>query len=134
MVGPDYPTDPDFIESFAVVLTSYDNIRREYDAFLPMKSAVEGKKDGIYTGPLPRRGSYPLMVITWGTLIADEVTKITRSSSKTSLAARALEARKRIGMTGTPLENDYVELQTLLEFLRIKPWDSAITFNSVRKT
>ncbi|KAH7374258.1 P-loop containing nucleoside triphosphate hydrolase protein [Pyrenochaeta sp. MPI-SDFR-AT-0127] len=127
---PEYPMEPDHVESFSVVLTSYDDVRREYEAYRDIALYRDEMRNRSSLGPLPRRRSYPLMVIVFGTIIADEVTKITRSSSKTSRAACTLQALNRIGLTGTPLENDYVELQTLLEFLRIKPWDDAQVFNS----
>lgn len=121
----------DYVESFHVVLTSYDNVRRDYNQYRNIALARDKKESEAYSRPLPCRRSYPLMVITFGMIVADKVNKITRSSSKTSQAAWMLQAYKRIGLTGTPLENDYVEIQILLKFLRIEPWDDPLVFNSV---
>lgn len=119
------------MESHRVILTTYDNVRREHQAYLPVASVRDEKQVGNFKGPLPVRGSYPLMVLRFAVIIADEIGKASRSQSQTSAAMCAVQAEKRLGMTGTPLENDYDEIQTLIRWLRIEPWDDAEVFNQV---
>ena len=40
-----------------------------------------------------------------------------------------VRARRQLGLTGTPLENDYDEIRTLIKWLSIKPWGDAKVFN-----
>ncbi|KAI4649019.1 uncharacterized protein J4E78_008537 [Alternaria triticimaculans] len=74
-------------------------------------------------------GTYPLMVLGYAAVIAGEIGKASRSRSQTSQAMCALKTSKRLGLTGTPLENDYDEVQTLLKWLEIKPWNDRKVFN-----
>jgi len=74
-------------------------------------------------------GTYPLMVLEHAALIAGEVGKASRSRSQTSQAMCAPKTPKRLGLTGSPLENDYDEVQTLLKWLEIKPWNDRKVFN-----
>ncbi len=53
----------------------------------------------------------------WTWLILDEAQAIKNPGAQVSRAARALTARHRLALTGTPLENDLVELWSLFEFL-----------------
>jgi len=69
------------------------------------------------------------MILGYAAVIADEVGKASRSRSQTSQAMCALKTPKRLGLTGTPLENDYDEPQTLLKCLDIKPWNDRKVFN-----
>ncbi|KAI4707074.1 hypothetical protein J4E89_008012 [Alternaria sp. Ai002NY15] len=72
------------------------------------------------------RGS---MVLGYAAVIADQISKASRSRLQTSQAMCALKTPKRLGLTGTPLENDYDEVQTLLKWLDIKPWNDRKVFN-----
>ncbi|KAI4910541.1 uncharacterized protein J4E92_010470 [Alternaria infectoria] len=69
------------------------------------------------------------MLLRYALIIAAEMGKASRSRSETLKAMCALEAEKRMGLTGTPLENDYDEVQTLMKWLRIQPWNDIKVFN-----
>ncbi|MEX0794919.1 MAG: DEAD/DEAH box helicase [Pirellulaceae bacterium] len=77
-------------------------------------------------------GEVDLVVTTYGTVrrdittlreyafdyaILDEAQAIKNSSSQASKACRLLKARRRLAMTGTPVENHLGELWSLFEFL-----------------
>lgn len=90
-----------------------------------------------YTGAgreaaLKQLNDYHLIVTTYGTLrrdieqlrrhafdyaILDEAQAIKNASSQASKACRLLRARRRLAMTGTPVENHLGELWSLFEFL-----------------
>ena len=53
----------------------------------------------------------------WATLVLDEAQFIKNSQTKTSQAIRNLEARWRVGLSGTPLENHLGELWSLFRTL-----------------
>jgi SNF2 family DNA or RNA helicase len=120
---------PEELASNAVILTAFDNIRQEFARYKHIASAQDHKATGTYDGPSPVRDSYPIMLLTYAVIIADEIGKASRSRSQTSKAMCTLKTRKRLGLTGTPLENDYDEIQTLIKWLSIKPWDDAKVFN-----
>ena len=105
------------------------NVRQEYTRFKEIAAVLDGKKNKRYKGPLPIRGSYPSMLLRYAIIIADEISKASRSRSETSKAMCALQAEKRMGLTGTPLENDDDEVQTLMKWLRIEPWNDIKEFN-----
>ncbi|NOV00281.1 DEAD/DEAH box helicase [Paenibacillus planticolens] len=55
--------------------------------------------------------------ITWNTLCLDEAQNIKNAYTKQSQAIRGLEARHRIALTGTPLENRLTELWSIVDFI-----------------
>ncbi len=57
--------------------------------------------------------------IQWGTLVLDEAQAIKNSHTKTSQAVRRVEAKWRLALTGTPIENHLGELWSL--FRTISP-------------
>lgn len=117
--------------AYNVVLTTFETVRKEYMVYNDVFSARTALLAGELLRPLPRRDSYPLMVLRWSAIFVDEVACISRSTSITSVALRAVEACKRFGFTSTPLENDYTELQTLTKFLQVAPWKDTERFEEV---
>ncbi|KAJ9460624.1 Chromatin structure-remodeling complex subunit snf21 [Diplonema papillatum] len=59
----------------------------------------------------------PLLNARWSALVVDEGHKLNNATSLFSLRARCLQARHRVLLTGTPLQNDLHELWALLNFL-----------------
>ncbi len=64
-----------------------------------------------------RRDIELLTQIQWGELILDEAQNIKNPRAKQTQAVRRLEARNRIALTGTPVENRLSELWSIMEFL-----------------
>jgi hypothetical protein len=54
-----------------------------------------------------------LSKVHWGTLVLDEAQKIKNSVTKTAQAVRQLDAKWRLALTGTPLENHLGELWSI---------------------
>ena len=61
----------------------------------------------------------------------DEAQCIKNRTTKAALGACALKALTRFCLTGTPMMNGVSELQSLIEFLRIKPYHEAVAFQRV---
>jgi SNF2 family DNA or RNA helicase len=55
--------------------------------------------------------------VAWDTVVLDEAQNIKNATTKAAQAARALRARHRIALTGTPVENRLTELWSIMEFL-----------------
>ncbi|KAF2824963.1 hypothetical protein CC86DRAFT_420315 [Ophiobolus disseminans] len=123
------PMDPEAVAKYNVVLTNFETVRSEWSAFTTVHVARQDLVGGFHSTVLPPRKSYPLMVLLFAILFIDEAARISRGTSKTSRALCSVEARKRFAVTGTPIENDFSELQTLTKFLKIKPWDDKDLFD-----
>jgi superfamily II DNA or RNA helicase len=64
-----------------------------------------------------RQDAAPLSAIAFDYVILDEAQAIKTAQTASAKAARALQARHRLALTGTPLENHLGELASLLDFL-----------------
>lgn len=60
---------------------------------------------------------YALGKFKWGYMIVDEAHKLKNKDSKISVASRKLSVRNRLLLTGTPLQNNLIELWALLNFM-----------------
>ncbi|KAF2662061.1 P-loop containing nucleoside triphosphate hydrolase protein [Lophiostoma macrostomum CBS 122681] len=118
------------LNQHSVVLTTYDTLRTEFEAFNKVNSAFTYQY--FYGGDkslLPPRGEYALMVASWHTVILDEVSKAANPDSLITQAIKTLLARFKVGITGTPLPNDYDNIYSLLRITGNKPWDDREKFN-----
>lgn len=87
--GPQRSAGPAF-KDVDVVVTSYALLRLDQDRFVGQP---------------------------WRYAILDEAQQIKNPQSKVARVARALDARHRLALTGTPLENHLLELWSIFEFL-----------------
>jgi superfamily II DNA or RNA helicase len=117
------------------------NWKQEADRFTPQlrvldHTAADRDRQQDFSG-------YDLVISTYGTLrkdaaefrdlefdyvILDEAQAIKNSSSESAKAARLLKGRRRLVMTGTPIENHLGELWSLFEFLNPGMLGSAKAF------
>ena len=106
------------LKKYDVVITTYQILTSEH------ASSNMDRPDGSRIGCF---GVY------WYRLILDEAHSIKNRNAKSTLAACALNSWYRWCLTGTPMQNNLDELQSLIKFLRIKPycelprWKDAIT-------
>lgn len=54
----------------------------------------------------------------WDIIIADEATKISNATAKTSKAIKRLRAKRRIAMTGTPVSNRANDVWNIIDFVQ----------------
>ncbi|MBD9232392.1 MAG: helicase SNF2 [Rothia mucilaginosa] len=85
-----------------LVLTSYTLLRMDEDAYVSYAAGL-----GSDEGP---GGETP----GWGALLLDEAQFVKNTGTRAWSIARAMPARTKIAMTGTPLENNLMELWALL--------------------
>lgn len=95
----------DNLKDYDVVITTYGTLSSEHAA-----SGKGTKKVGLFS-------------VYWYRIILDEAHTIKNRNAKATQAACALDAEYRWCLTGTPLQNNLDELQSLIKFLRIKPYD-----------
>jgi SNF2 family DNA or RNA helicase len=70
----------------------------------------------ITTYGVATRDREALSQLQWARLICDEAQNIKNSGTRQAQAVRAIPARSRIALTGTPVENRLSDLWSLLEF------------------
>jgi len=71
----------------------------------------------ITTYALALRDQEHLSTIDWEYVVVDEAQNIKNDAAKQTKAIKKLEARHRIALTGTPVENRLAELWSIMEFL-----------------
>ncbi|KAI4861311.1 SNF2 family N-terminal domain-containing protein [Hypoxylon rubiginosum] len=103
-----------------IVLTSYETLR----AGLPHDQVER-------MGLRESRRSSLLHGINWHRVVLDEAHIVRNRASKTSHAVKILEARHRWCLTGTPIHNRLEDLGSLVEFLRVDPFDDLGVFDSI---
>lgn len=76
------------------------------------------QKDLIITSfNIARRDFKELNKIKWQRIIVDEAQNIKNPTSKQTKAIKSLQAKTRIALTGTPVENRLAELWSIMDFL-----------------
>lgn len=102
-----------------MVLTSYTLLRMDEDAYVSYAAGL-----GPEEGP---GGETP----GWGALLLDEAQFVKNTGTRAWSIARAMPARTKIAMTGTPLENNLMELWALLAIVADGLFPSARAFRDL---
>ena len=95
-------------------LKKYDVVITTYQILVSEHGSSSEREDG------PQAGCFG---IHWYRVILDEAHTIKNRNAKATKACYALRAEYRWCLTGTPMQNNLDELQSLIKFLRIKPYD-----------
>ncbi|KAI9151655.1 ATP-dependent helicase [Paramyrothecium foliicola] len=92
---------------YDVVITTYQILVSEHGA---SSDAADGLKAGCFG-------------LHWWRVVLDEAHTIKNRNAKATKACYALRSEYRWCLSGTPMQNSLDELQSLVKFLRIKPYD-----------
>ena len=105
--GPQRTKRYEDLKKYDVVITTYQILVSEY-------GSSSQREDG------PKVGCFG---IHWYRVILDEAHTIKNRNAKATQACYALRSEYRWCLTGTPMQNNLDELQSLIKFLRIKPYN-----------
>jgi len=81
-----------------------------------LTSALNGADLVITTYALASRDADALSQVQWARVVCDEAQNIKNAATRQARAVRALPARARIALTGTPVENRLTDLWSIMEF------------------
>ncbi|OCL08099.1 hypothetical protein AOQ84DRAFT_318939 [Glonium stellatum] len=105
--GPSRTKDFSKLKKYDVVITTYNVLSSEH-------SNSDEREDGVKAG---------CFGVHWYRVILDEAHSIKNRNAKMTKACYDLRSHYRWCLTGTPMQNNLDELQSLIKFLRIKPYD-----------
>ncbi|WP_127572843.1 DEAD/DEAH box helicase [Georgenia faecalis] len=115
---------PTLVVGPASMLTSWE---REVARFAPSEAvtrfhgagrAVDGSADVVLTTYALLRTDRDLLAAhRWGLVVADEAQMAKNSASATARALRGLDARHRLALSGTPVQNSLDDLWSLLDWV-----------------
>ncbi|KAI1416817.1 SNF2 family N-terminal domain-containing protein [Hypoxylon sp. FL1857] len=107
------------LRSVDVVLTTYETLRAE----LPDEGTI------MRRGKRSRRAGL-LHNVDWHRVVLDEAHIVRNRSTQLFQAVNTLKSKHRWCLTGTPIQNSLEDLGSLVEFLKVDPFDNPSAFRN----
>ncbi|XP_055484380.1 transcription termination factor 2 [Psammomys obesus] len=114
--GPNRNRHPKVLSTYDIVITTYSLLAKEIPT-----TKQEGEIPGAN---LSVEGiSAPLLQVVWARIILDEAHNVKNPRVQASIAVCKLQAQSRWAVTGTPIQNNLLDMYSLMKFLRCSPFD-----------
>ncbi|KAL3452103.1 SNF2 family N-terminal domain-containing protein [Aspergillus insuetus] len=107
------------LESYQIIITTYDEIRRSYPVFKPPKELSDPRQLEHHWKQIYEKDCGPLHKIKFLRIVLDEAHMIKNRDSSVSLAVRGLTGRHKWILSGTPIHNHTDEFWPLLSFIGV---------------
>ncbi|KZT58177.1 hypothetical protein CALCODRAFT_495268 [Calocera cornea HHB12733] len=108
----------DTTHNYDIVLTTYDDIRREFYVSQPRKQRPK-RDTAVYTVPEGADAVVrsPLVSVEWWRVVMDEVQL--QGDGKAAAVVSLIPRRTSVAVSGTPVQDDIRDLLQVLKFLRV---------------
>ncbi|KAJ5138312.1 SNF2-related protein, partial [Penicillium bovifimosum] len=119
------------LKKFDVVITTFGTLTANYKTLLEAENMQEqGRGSTALINEMKARAGPLSPAAKWHRVIIDEAQNIKNPSAKSAIACCRLNATYRWCLTGTPMMNRLEDFQSLLGFLRIRPYSNAAKFKA----
>ncbi|KAF2810532.1 uncharacterized protein BDZ99DRAFT_508925 [Mytilinidion resinicola] len=109
------PLNPQEIDNYDIVISTYDTVSSEW--WKPAKPKEAVRKDGVFS-------------INWRRVVLDEGHHIRNPVAKRTQAAWHIKAQSKWALTGTPIVNNLKDLYSLAKFVDLSVMNSMDIFNN----